>query len=301
MADCGAAPGAALADGLATLADTVLASIDRLGDALTAENIHELRIDISKLSAALLVASNMMRRKAPRHLQRRLRHFRRCLSSARDWDVFSAHRESMGAGGCEAFEIDLLRAEAARRRLDQRDRIALLLRSKSCFALKDALYRVEQRSLDPASRLRSAGIRERESAIGWLGAAASKVQDAGRHPNRLDFRDLHRMRARVKRLRYASEFLQPLFQGDVRPYAGALADLQKTLGRLNDSHVALRLARELHPRVVSATTLHSIAAQHQADSVRLRKSLRRRIAALRRLTPFWDAAPGQPALTTAGT
>lgn len=302
VADCSAGPlGAALADRVADLADTVAGSIDRLGDAITPENVHELRIDISRLSAALLVASDMGVRTSQRHLRRRLRRFSRCLSPARDWDVFSTHPAFVRAVNGDDPDIDPLRTELAYRRLEYKDGIALLLRSRSCLGLRKALQRLERESLDPANRLRLAGAREHDRAVAWLGTTLSKVLDAGRHPNRLDVHDLHRMRARVKRLRYASEFLQPLFETDVRPFMDALADLQKNLGRLNDSHVGLRLARDLHPRVASTATLQSIAAQHHGDTARLRKTLQRRLAMLRRLAPFWEPASGQLAVTIAGS
>ena len=48
--------------------------------------------------------------------------------------------------------------------------------------------------------------------------------------------------ARVKRLRYASEFFAPAFAARrATPYIGALKELQRILGELNDIAVARRL------------------------------------------------------------
>ncbi|MBU6260954.1 MAG: CHAD domain-containing protein, partial [Burkholderiales bacterium] len=55
----------------------------------------------------------------------------------------------------------------------------------------------------------------------------------------LDDAHVHALRKRVKRQRYAVEFLAPLLRaGDIDPYLAALAALQDRMGELNDLWVA---------------------------------------------------------------
>ena len=66
--------------------------------------------------------------------------------------------------------------------------------------------------------------------------------------------DLHAVRIRAKRLRYAAEAVAPLLGKPARDLAGAAADLQDVLGRHNDAVVAGRWLREAAARARSART-----------------------------------------------
>lgn len=55
--------------------------------------------------------------------------------------------------------------------------------------------------------------------------------------------DLHRLRIRGKRLRYALEFVTPLYQGETTKYVKRIVKLQDSLGLMQDARVA---AERLH-------------------------------------------------------
>jgi CHAD domain-containing protein len=56
----------------------------------------------------------------------------------------------------------------------------------------------------------------------------------------------HALRIRLRRLRYAAEFLRGVFPGfDSEPLVGSLKRLQDLLGELNDLEVSRRLLQEL--------------------------------------------------------
>ena len=115
-----------------------------------------------------------------------------------------------------------------------------------------------------------------------------KILKDSSHPARLRARALHKLRARVRRLHYSSEYLSPLFSADSSIYVEALAALQKTLGRYNDSRVVQGMVKAVIPSC-GAARAQAIAAHHHAESELLGHRLRREFAALRRLTPFWAA------------
>jgi CHAD domain-containing protein len=68
-----------------------------------------------------------------------------------------------------------------------------------------------------------------------LDAALKRVRKRGRHFANLAPPELHRLRIAAKKLRYATEFFAPLFDGrNARDYQEALARLQDVLGSYND-------------------------------------------------------------------
>jgi CHAD domain-containing protein len=79
-----------------------------------------------------------------------------------------------------------------------------------------------------------------------LAARHAKALGAGENLGELDAPGLHRLRIRMKQLRYAVEFFAELFPGRApRRYASALADLQDCLGLLQDVAVTEPLLASL--------------------------------------------------------
>lgn len=93
------------------------------------------------------------------------------------------------------------------------------------------------------AQLRTAGgahVRRRLRAS--LAALLRRVLDDGRRFKRLDAQAQHRVRKRVKRLRYLAEFAAPLFPARrVSQFVAALQTAQDALGRYNDERVAQAL------------------------------------------------------------
>jgi CHAD domain-containing protein len=75
----------------------------------------------------------------------------------------------------------------------------------------------------------------------------------------------HALRRRLRRLRYASEFVAGAFpRSDREPLIHSLKALQDLLGTLNDAEVARRLARELggsKPRRTPSARERALIAQ----------------------------------------
>ena len=76
---------------------------------------------------------------------------------------------------------------------------------------------------------------------------ARALRDA-KHIDWTDAERRHRLRIRMKRLRYACDFFAASFPGAAaRPYNKRLSALQDILGELNDIAVARRLLAEIAP------------------------------------------------------
>jgi len=96
--------------------------------------------------------------------------------------------------------------------------------------------------------------------------------------------DLHRLRVRVKRLRYALETLRSLGDRSVREFLVRLERLQDTLGKGQDAATAIAWLRGYAAtRGVPAASLLPAGALIQALARRVRKQRRRGLKAWRRL------------------
>jgi CHAD domain-containing protein len=108
------------------------------------------------------------------------------------------------------------------------------------------------------------------------------------HLERLDAAGRHRVRIRLKRLRYASEMLGSLYGRETAgPYAEAVARLQDDLGVEADAMAALRLLEQL----AADSPSHAAARRRWRD--RARRALANahlHIAAVRDAPRFWHAA-----------
>lgn len=179
------------------------------------EYLHQLRVGARRLRAALRVFHGTMRDADVRELRRRLRKLAAVTGPARDWDVYSRKRP------------------AARRR-----------RATAYAALRRVLGGM-QLWLLPRQNLRAAQV------LPEFARAALEELDrkALRRGARMDWTRAgrrHALRRRLRRLRYAAEFVSGAFPERGRePVIRSLKLLQDLLGALNDAAVARRLAREM--------------------------------------------------------
>lgn len=186
-----------------TWLDELGSQIARLRVAIDPEAVHRMRVAAGRLSVWLELG-------ARRALRDDLRRLRRSASVVRDLDVIAAHVHEG-----EAAWIQALREERA----EEAARLRVALSSDRHAALVDALGSVP----DPdAVCVRSA-----------LQRMKRRVQRAG---DRLDEpegreRALHRLRRRLRRLRYALDWMGA--------DTAELRDLQQHLGGLNDLAVEM--------------------------------------------------------------
>lgn len=184
------------------------------------EYLHQLRVGMRRLRAALFVFRDTMRDADVRALRRMLRELARVAGPARDWDVYSRRLPAQ------------LRPAAERRRRAAYANLRRVLRGPLLWRLppglaagrrplpvlvRSALERADRKALKKGAR------------IDWSTAAKR-----------------HALRIRLRRLRYACEFLRGAFPGrDAEPLIRSLKHLQDLLGDLNDLEVARRLSEAL--------------------------------------------------------
>jgi CHAD domain-containing protein len=179
------------------------------------EFLHQLRVGIRRLRAVLRVFGKITRK--ARRLERHLQEVVAPLGEARDWDVFVAR---FGKG------------KARRRAAHLRSRAALTSAEFRAFFVEAQHWaRANARAGEPPLAAYAAGALDR---------LHRKMRKRARNIDWRDEEGRHDVRIAVRRLRYASDFFSPCFEG-ARRYIRALADLQDVLGELNDIAVARRI------------------------------------------------------------
>jgi triphosphatase len=203
--------------------DQVLANIPGTLAGKDPEYLHQMRVGARRLRAVLRVYRGTMQRKDERALLRTLRKIAAASGPARDWDV-NASRLPVA-----------LRAEAARRQRAAHAQLRRVIGAMQIWMLPRGL----------------AGTRPDLDAFARE-VLESLDRKATRQGEDIDWKragQRHALRVRLRRLRYACEFLSGAFPGRVSgPLVRSLKRLQDLLGELNDMEVARRLVRELRGR-----------------------------------------------------
>jgi len=234
------------------------------------EYLHQLRVGVRRLRSTLRAFRELLRRRRADTIEQPWRAMMRTLGNARDWDVFHA-----------ALEAGELQLEASRWRGAAQRLARSLVRSprfrearRRSFAW--AQGRPWRRQADPAEPLPDFARRAMQRLHEGLRKAARRIdwRDAARR---------HRVRIRVKRMRYGCDIFATAFaHHKTRTFLEGLRSLQDILGAMNDIDVQRGLLRGLVPRDSPLKIVEAEAAM----GARLASRERELIAAL---APAWAA------------
>ncbi|WP_316175524.1 CYTH and CHAD domain-containing protein [Bradyrhizobium sp. SZCCHNRI1073] len=213
-------------------------------DGRDTEGVHQLRVALRRLRAALHLMRPLGTSATLDGLEADARWLAQSLSAARDLDVFLTDTLPEIAEACPTVAgFDSLRALAERRRdLAYRTlRIALAERRCAAFVLGLGEW-IETRgwrndvSPDDLRRLAAPAI---DFAGPVLSERHQKVLKRGRRFKKLPAERRHRLRLALKKLRYSIDFLLPLYGASksAKRYARTLAGFQEQLGHYNDMAV----------------------------------------------------------------
>ncbi|MBS0345014.1 MAG: CHAD domain-containing protein [Proteobacteria bacterium] len=250
------------------------------------EFIHQLRVALRRLRSALRLFGPALPTEFVQRWSDGLKEAADGLGAARDLDVMLAEVLTPVAESGLADESTLRLIAMAVDRRDRekaaaREQLLAASHGRQMLALAADLYAlqsdalVKSANLTTFARLQLSQLRKRARK---RHAAAAEL-----HPEKL-----HELRVSLKRLRYAIEFLLPLLpeKATVR-YANDIAEVQETLGYLNDEAVArsrLKGWAGKDPELRSGAAF--VAGWHAPRIARLRKSV------LASLEPIlWGKAP----------
>jgi len=232
--------------------DQILANEQPAYDGDDPEGIHQMRVGVRRLRSALSLFKRFLPQEQRRRFAAELGWLGTELGDARDLDVFVERTLRPCIDGSErAVDPHLKRLlevaqderavayERARAAIDSTRYARLVLELGEWIATR--AWRQQFVSEASVELLSPARPRARK----LLEKRYRRVRRVARSASQLGSQERHALRIEVKKLRYASEFLSPLFRGDVRKWVKSLARVQKVLGDLNDDAQVERLLERL--------------------------------------------------------
>ena len=229
------------------------------------EGAHQLRVALRRLRSIIRLFADTFPARRKNFFSQEGKWLLNRLAGARDWDVFldeillpvTDHHKNDAA-------LRSLRAEAERARDAAYAEATAAIRSKRYVRLVAALATWAAGGT-PSSRqpVADAQAGKPVRALAWqlISRRRRKIAAAGRRFDDMSEDERHRLRIRVKRLRYAVDLLGSLFaRRRVERWLKALTDLQDALGALND----IVLGRRLLARLTANSGSAAAAERHYA-------------------------------------
>lgn len=265
------------------------------------EGIHQMRVGLRRLRAAISIFKDMLQDHQSQHIKAELKWLTEQLAPARDYDVFLGDsvepmREAQPQHGQLAALHSALLKERAAGFTMARD--AVVSERYRRLTLRTALWLADGdwcRYRDSVRRCRRARP-AKDLAREALSKRTKKIVNKIEKLEKLDAAHRHKLRIAIKKLRYAMEFFDTLFavrKKERKALSKVLEKLQTAMGKLNDIRVHEGLENKI--RRVRGTA-RGRQASRAADLVRGRE--RRNVkpllaeaakagAHLARLKPFW--------------
>lgn len=231
------------------------------------ESVHQMRVGLRRLRSALRLFEQIV---VPISLQEELDWLGGELGPARDWDVLGGTTLA-SLNGDDAPPMQRLQQCVLKQAARYRRRAAAAVASPRYARLLLALHAW----MAAAGWRAGLGAAQRHAWSAPLGPGAEQILARSRRTlfkrglalHGADARMRHRARIAAKRVRYAAEFFQTLYQAKrVNPFIRALTALQDALGRLNDASVASRLLLPLSQRAGLARSVDFAIASLSAEA-----------------------------------
>lgn len=260
------------------------------------EGVHQVRVAVRRLRAALSTFKPATEDPAWRTVRGRLKWLAGELDQARNLDVFIADiwrpaaRAQHDLPGMAAFGRALLSAQTraydrAVAAIGQADFRSLLLETAAWLQLgdwsTDAVLAPERER--PAEAFAAAALDRRRD----------KILRAGERLADLDRETRHKLRIQAKILRYAAEDLGGLFPRHPKRaerFVEALKAMQDSLGALNDLAFSEDLARDIALAAgdpEAAFAAGRLTGERGRGAARLRKAAQAAFDAFAETRPFW--------------
>lgn len=199
------------------------------------ESVHQTRVALRRLRSAVSLFRPSLGKTVSKPLETRLKTMAQALGTARDWDVLLEETlpRVLRARDIAKVRTLLHAAQAAREQARKAARRAVTNRG-----LTGSLVQLERASnrFEDSSPLG-------DQASDWLDRRWKTLRKrGGKDPTAHGAAALHAARIALKKLRHAVEFTEGLYRTEAHArFLQQLAELQKSMGGLNDLAVALDL------------------------------------------------------------
>jgi inorganic triphosphatase YgiF len=213
------------------------------------EGVHQMRVGVRRLRAAIAVFSELLDCKQTQQIKRDLKWLAGKLGPVRDLDVFLKGKiESFEGSDSPTAGLPELKSELTYRRD--------IAAESAKTAIATARYRLLIFNIlewieDGKWLKRSQGKRKiRPFAADLFERRTAKARRKAKKAGEVDAHARHKLRIAIKKLRYALYFFETLYSHDgsakaLSRYKKYLKDLQDNLGALNDIAVHQKLAIKL--------------------------------------------------------
>ena len=253
----------------------------------TPEDVHQTRVATRRTRVVLRLFGALLPRRATTHLNKELRWFAQTLGAVRDLDVHTeALREHLTtAGAAAAQELSRFELALRRDRVAAHEKLHALFVSERYDALMACLAETLGDAPSPAALRRWRSFTIRAGVAHYLKPSRKRVVTlGGTIGSKSGVDDLHRLRIRAKRLRYALEFFVEAYPA-LEPAATAAKALQDVLGTVQDARTArgrvLAYMRSIRKRDGVGPAPDGVRAWGRAQH-------RRAAEARRALAPEWQ-------------
>lgn len=270
-----------------------------------AEAVHQMRVALRRLRAAISIFRDLLRDQETEQLRQDLRWLTNQLGPIRDYDVLLEQRVvPMKASSTHQAELETLEAALRERRslkLSQAQQAIAGDRGRH-IVLRTALWLfggdwtfTEDKRLRRLQQQRLSSLARRA-----LTRQTKKVCKKLEAFTQLSPTEQHELRIAVKKLHYGAEFFETIFPGRTsrrRRFIRGLKELQAALGRLNDIRIHEEIARDIvHSRDAAPTPGNAreafgmglVRGSELAELGRLSGAANAAGKKLKRLPRFWD-------------
>ena len=265
-----------------------------------AEALHQARVALRRLDAAVKLFRNIQREKATK-VAGELNWIGDELASARELDVFMTDF-LVPLKSKQPSDLSLAKIHGAcvqlREKAYERANAALSSRRFRGFLIDVAEW-IEAGNEQRKARSRVKGEPSAKDIVSKALSKMSRKMKAVRRIDELDLRRLHRLRLRAKRMRYTIEFTRSLYEVNSQRIEGVLKQLgklQTAIGKLTDMASARTILRRLaadaeadprsvKPRITSR--LATISRDQERQKPKQLKKAAKAFEKLENLEPFW--------------
>jgi triphosphatase len=233
------------------------------------EALHQARVAMRRLRTAFSLFRPAIRQGSLEPLRMELRDFIVPFGEARNLDVF------LGNHGDELGWRDRRKLSSAR--AETYDRVVDALKAQRS---RDMFLDLVEWTASKDWRKDAASAPIGKFAARRLDAVWRTVKRKGARLGDLEEKQLHRLRISVKKLRYAVDFLAPLFaKKRVRKFASSLEKLQDCLGLVHDDMISRQIVAEFALGETARTDVTGRSGQLKAMETRFKR--------LKRIGRFW--------------
>jgi inorganic triphosphatase YgiF len=224
------------------------------------EGIHQMRVAMRRLRSAISAFGKAYDHGEMARLKTELKWLGAILGAARDWDIFQERIlhpvAKVFSKDSSLFALNAAARAARRESWDavlaalESERYRLLMVDIAAAASAHSWVLAEQSGqAQTDAKLSSYDRPVARTARKCLNKRLASVEALGAQIDELSVEERHELRLRLKRLRYAADFLQSCFPAkSARRYLRVVQNLQDVFGELNDVAVAECLIAHLEKR-----------------------------------------------------